>query len=141
MEAQPKGDPDDNENIRAFARAVLAVERDAIGGPISILESGDTIVREPISTRDHTEIALQEFGADIEALRVHAKAHRQAQDEPRLFAGLQQVGGHEQHRTSAGLVGQPPKQQQACDHREGVGGKDDRHHQTRETELMLIDRI
>ncbi len=45
VEATPKGDPDDNENIRAFARAVLAVEPTAIGGPISILESGDTIVR------------------------------------------------------------------------------------------------
>jgi len=45
VEAVPKGDPDDNENIRAFAKAVLAVEPNAIGGPISILESGDTIVR------------------------------------------------------------------------------------------------
>ncbi len=45
VEALPKGDPDDNDNIRAFARAVLAVEPNAIGGPISILESGDTIVR------------------------------------------------------------------------------------------------
>ena len=45
VEAVPKGDPDDNENIRTFARAVLAVEPNAIGGPISILESGNTIVR------------------------------------------------------------------------------------------------
>ncbi|HSV25595.1 MAG TPA: MMPL family transporter [Xanthobacteraceae bacterium] len=45
VEAVPKGNPDDNENIRAFAKAVLAVEPNAIGGPISILESGDTIVR------------------------------------------------------------------------------------------------
>ena len=44
VEASPKGDPDDNENIRTFAKAVLAVEPNAIGGPISILESGDTIV-------------------------------------------------------------------------------------------------
>ncbi|HVP00867.1 MAG TPA: 3-phosphoshikimate 1-carboxyvinyltransferase [Bryobacteraceae bacterium] len=28
---------------------------------------GDTIVREPVRTRDHTEIALAEFGADIES--------------------------------------------------------------------------
>jgi uncharacterized protein len=42
--AAPTGDPDDNENIRAFARAVLAVDRAATGGPISILESGRTIV-------------------------------------------------------------------------------------------------
>ncbi|HMA74144.1 MAG TPA: MMPL family transporter [Xanthobacteraceae bacterium] len=45
VEAMPKGNPDDNENIRAFARAVLAVEPNAIGGPISILESGNTVVR------------------------------------------------------------------------------------------------
>jgi hypothetical protein len=45
VEALPKGDPDDNDNIRAFARAVLVAEPNAIGGPISILESGDTIVR------------------------------------------------------------------------------------------------
>ena len=45
VEAAPKGDPDDNENIRAFARAVLTVEPGAIGGPISILESGNTVVR------------------------------------------------------------------------------------------------
>jgi uncharacterized protein len=45
VEAVPKGDPDDNENIRTFARAVLAVEPNAIGGPISILESGNTVVR------------------------------------------------------------------------------------------------
>jgi hopanoid biosynthesis associated RND transporter like protein HpnN len=42
--AAPTGDPDDNENIRAFARAVLAVDPAATGGPISILESGRTIV-------------------------------------------------------------------------------------------------
>ena len=31
-----------------------------------LFADGDTIVREPIRTRDHTEIALKEFGADIE---------------------------------------------------------------------------
>jgi hopanoid biosynthesis associated RND transporter like protein HpnN len=45
VEAVPNGDPDDNENIRTFAKAVLAVEPNAIGGPISILESGNTVVR------------------------------------------------------------------------------------------------
>jgi hypothetical protein len=44
VEVLPKGDPSDNEVLRRFARAVLAVEPTAIGGPISILESGDTIV-------------------------------------------------------------------------------------------------
>jgi uncharacterized protein len=41
----PKGDPNDNEVLRQFARAVLAVEPDATGGPISILESGRTVVK------------------------------------------------------------------------------------------------
>jgi uncharacterized protein len=41
----PKGDPSDNEALRTFARAVLAVEPRAIEGPISILEAGNTVVR------------------------------------------------------------------------------------------------
>ena len=45
VEAHPKGDPNDNEVLRQFARAVLAVEPRASGGPISILESGHTVVR------------------------------------------------------------------------------------------------
>ncbi len=34
-----------------------------------LFAKGDTIVREPVRTRDHTEIALREFGADIESVR------------------------------------------------------------------------
>jgi 3-phosphoshikimate 1-carboxyvinyltransferase len=34
-----------------------------------LFAEGDTIVREAVRTRDHTEIALQEFGADIEVAR------------------------------------------------------------------------
>ena len=45
VEVQPKGDPNDNETLRKFASAVLQVEPTAIGGPISILKSGDTIVK------------------------------------------------------------------------------------------------
>jgi hopanoid biosynthesis associated RND transporter like protein HpnN len=45
VEVLPKGDPNDNETLRRFARAVLAVEPEATGGPIAILQSGDTIVR------------------------------------------------------------------------------------------------
>jgi uncharacterized protein len=45
VEALPKGDPNDNDNLRKFADAVLAAEPTAIGGPVSILKSGDTIVR------------------------------------------------------------------------------------------------
>jgi hopanoid biosynthesis associated RND transporter like protein HpnN len=43
VQATPKGDPNDNETLRQFARAVLAIEPTAIGGPISILEAGNTI--------------------------------------------------------------------------------------------------
>ncbi|MGX4772910.1 hopanoid transporter HpnN [Bradyrhizobium guangdongense] len=45
VEAQPKGDPNDNDTLRKFAAAVLAAEPTAIGGPVSILKSGDTVVR------------------------------------------------------------------------------------------------
>jgi len=34
-----------------------------------LFAGGDTIVREPVRTRDHTEIALAEFGAEIEVSR------------------------------------------------------------------------
>jgi 3-phosphoshikimate 1-carboxyvinyltransferase len=34
-----------------------------------LFAASDTIVREPVRTRDHTEIALREFGADIETHR------------------------------------------------------------------------
>ena len=45
VEAQPRGDPNDNETLRKFAGAVLAAEPTAIGGPVSILKSGDTVVK------------------------------------------------------------------------------------------------
>jgi len=45
VEALPKGDPNDNDNLRKFASAVLAAEPTAIGGPVSILKSGDTVVQ------------------------------------------------------------------------------------------------
>jgi predicted RND superfamily exporter protein len=44
VEVLPKGDPNDNETLRTFARKVLEVEPNAIGGPVSILKSGDVIV-------------------------------------------------------------------------------------------------
>jgi hopanoid biosynthesis associated RND transporter like protein HpnN len=44
VEALPKGDPNDNDNLRRFADAVLAAEPAAIGGPVSILKSGDVVV-------------------------------------------------------------------------------------------------
>jgi uncharacterized protein len=45
VEASPKGDANDTEVLRGFARAVLAAYPAATGGPISILESGQTIIR------------------------------------------------------------------------------------------------
>ena len=44
VEALPRGDPNDNDNLRKFANAVLSAEPTAIGGPVSILKSGDTVV-------------------------------------------------------------------------------------------------
>jgi uncharacterized protein len=43
-EAAPKGDTNKTEVLRNFARAVLTAQPDAVGGPISILKSGDTVV-------------------------------------------------------------------------------------------------
>jgi len=44
-----------------------------------LFAKGDTIVREPVRTRDHTEIALREFGAeiDIEKRVIHLRAGAQ----------------------------------------------------------------
>ena len=45
VEALPRGDPNDNDTLRKFAAAVLDAEPTAIGGPVSILKSGDTVVK------------------------------------------------------------------------------------------------
>ena len=45
VEALPRGDPNDNDTLRQFAAAVLAAEPNAIGGPVSILKSGETVVK------------------------------------------------------------------------------------------------
>src|ERR1700736_5536075 len=45
VEILPKGDSNDNETLRQFARAVQNVEPDAVEGPVAILESGRTVVR------------------------------------------------------------------------------------------------
>ncbi|KIZ42030.1 MULTISPECIES: MMPL family transporter [Rhodopseudomonas] len=44
VEALPSGDPNDNATLRKFAAAVLKAEPLAVGGPVSIMKSGDTIV-------------------------------------------------------------------------------------------------
>jgi hopanoid biosynthesis associated RND transporter like protein HpnN len=45
VEALPRGDPNDNDTLRKFAASVLTAEPNAIGGPVSILKSGDTVVK------------------------------------------------------------------------------------------------
>ncbi len=45
VEVSPKGNVNNTDVLRTFAQAVLAVYPSAIGGPISILESGNTVVR------------------------------------------------------------------------------------------------
>jgi hypothetical protein len=45
VEVAPNGDTDRTEVLRTFARSVLAVDPNAIGGPVSILESGNAVVR------------------------------------------------------------------------------------------------
>jgi hopanoid biosynthesis associated RND transporter like protein HpnN len=44
VEISPKGNTNSTDVLRRFAQAVLAVYPDAVGGPISILESGKTVV-------------------------------------------------------------------------------------------------
>ncbi len=44
IEVVPSGDADNIVTMRKFADAVLAIDRDATGGPISILESGRTVI-------------------------------------------------------------------------------------------------
>jgi len=44
LQAIPKGDPNDNETLRNFARAIQTQFPEAVGTPVSILESGNTIV-------------------------------------------------------------------------------------------------
>ena len=45
VEIAPSGNTNDTEVLRTFARTVLAAYPNAVGGPISILESGNTVVR------------------------------------------------------------------------------------------------
>ena len=44
VEAIPRGDPNDTEVLRVFATAILKVYPEAVGSPVSILESGRTVV-------------------------------------------------------------------------------------------------
>ncbi|MGH6791055.1 MAG: MMPL family transporter [Pseudolabrys sp.] len=44
VEVSPSGDTNDTAVLRTFARTILAAYPNAVGGPISILESGNTVV-------------------------------------------------------------------------------------------------
>lgn len=44
VEVAPKGNTNNTEVLRTFARAVLVAYPNAVGGPISILKSGDAVV-------------------------------------------------------------------------------------------------
>lgn len=44
VDVTPKGDPNDTEVLRAFARAVLALYPNATGVPVSILKAAETVV-------------------------------------------------------------------------------------------------
>jgi hopanoid biosynthesis associated RND transporter like protein HpnN len=44
LQVMPKGDPNDNEVLREFAKAMLAIEPSATGAPVSLQESGRTVV-------------------------------------------------------------------------------------------------
>jgi len=45
VESTARGDPNDNDTLRKFAAAVLIAEPNAIGGPVSILKSGENVVK------------------------------------------------------------------------------------------------
>src|SRR5262249_59292535 len=51
VEILPKGDPTDNETLRQFARAVLAVEPNATGGPGANFLSGRPVGRAVFQAR------------------------------------------------------------------------------------------
>jgi len=57
-EVAPKGDTNDTAVLRNFARAVLAVYPDAVGGPVSILKSGDTVVKAFIEAGIYALVAI-----------------------------------------------------------------------------------
>jgi len=58
VEVSPKGDTNRTAVLRTFAQAVLAAYPNAIGGPVSILKSGDTIVTAFIEAAVYALIAI-----------------------------------------------------------------------------------
>jgi hopanoid biosynthesis associated RND transporter like protein HpnN len=58
VEISPSGNTDETEVLRTFARTILAAYPDAVGGPISILESGNTVVRAFIEAGAYALISI-----------------------------------------------------------------------------------
>jgi uncharacterized protein len=58
VEVAPQGNTNDTAVLRTFARAVLAIHPDAVGGPISILKSGDTVVKAFIEAGGYAFISI-----------------------------------------------------------------------------------
>jgi hypothetical protein len=58
VEVSPKGNTNSTEVLRTFARAVLAVYPNAIGGPVSILESGNTVVKAFIEAGSYALLSI-----------------------------------------------------------------------------------
>jgi hopanoid biosynthesis associated RND transporter like protein HpnN len=58
VEVSPKGDTNRTAVLRSFAGAVLKAYPNAIGGPVSILKSGDTIVRAFLEAGAYALIAI-----------------------------------------------------------------------------------
>jgi hypothetical protein len=99
VDVSPTGDPNDNEVLRKFATAVLAVEPTATGSPVSLQESGRTVVRAFIeaglwalvSITLLLWIVLKRFGDVLLTL------------VPLLVAGCHNAGNLRSHRPSAQL--------------------------------------
>ena len=82
MEFAPKGDANDNANLSRFVAAVRAVEPDAVGTPVSIIEAADAMVAASPPAFAVAAIALILFVAlrrwvDV-ALAVPLRRHRGA---------------------------------------------------------------
>jgi hopanoid biosynthesis associated RND transporter like protein HpnN len=58
VDVMPKGDPNDTEVLRAFARAVLAVYPNATGAPISILKAGETVISAFLQAGIHALLSI-----------------------------------------------------------------------------------
>jgi len=58
VEVAPRGNTDNTEVLRTFARTILAAYPNAVGGPVSILESGNAVVRAFIEAGAYALISI-----------------------------------------------------------------------------------